>query len=33
MMYYCTWIMGSPEIFVAFLSTYCVGNLIWLRAR
>ena len=28
MMYYCTWIMGSPEIFVAFLTTYCVGNLI-----
>ncbi|MEP8705374.1 glycoside-pentoside-hexuronide (GPH):cation symporter [Enterobacter roggenkampii] len=28
MMYYCTWIMGSPEVFVAFLTTYCVGNLI-----
>ncbi len=28
MMYYVTWILGTPEVFVAFLTTYCVGNLI-----
>ncbi|EBI8226097.1 glycoside-pentoside-hexuronide family transporter [Salmonella enterica] len=28
MMYYVTWILGKPEVFVAFLTTYCVGNLI-----
>lgn len=28
MMYYVTWIMGSPLLFTAFLTTYCVGNLI-----
>ncbi|WP_433638179.1 glycoside-pentoside-hexuronide family transporter [Kluyvera georgiana] len=28
MMYYVTWIMGSPALFTAFLTTYCVGNLI-----
>lgn len=28
MMYYVTWILGQPEVFVAFLTTYCVGNLI-----
>lgn len=28
MMYYVTWILGMPEVFVAFLTTYCVGNLI-----
>lgn len=28
MMYYVTWIMGTPGVFVAFLTTYCVGNLI-----
>lgn len=27
MMYYVTWIMGSPALFTAFLTTYCVGNL------
>ncbi|STJ08516.1 putative carbohydrate transporter [Escherichia coli] len=25
---YVTWILGTPEVFVAFLTTYCVGNLI-----
>lgn len=28
MMYYVTWILGSPALFTAFLTTYCVGNLI-----
>lgn len=28
MMYYTTWIMGSAGLFTAFLTTYCVGNLI-----
>lgn len=28
MMYYVTWIMGDAAIFTAFLTTYCVGNLI-----
>ena len=28
MMYYVTWILGKPGVFVAFLTTYCVGNLI-----
>ncbi|SQC57868.1 Xyloside transporter XynT [Klebsiella pneumoniae] len=28
MMYYTTWIMGSAALFTAFLTTYCVGNLI-----
>nr|WP_318383605.1 glycoside-pentoside-hexuronide family transporter [uncultured Enterobacter sp.] len=28
MMYYVTWILGTPELFVMFLTTYCVGNLI-----
>jgi len=28
MMYYVTWILGSPLMFTAFLTTYCVGNLI-----
>lgn len=28
MMYYVTWIMGSPALFTWFLTTYCVGNLI-----
>lgn len=28
MMYYVTWILGQPGVFVAFLTTYCVGNLI-----
>jgi GPH family glycoside/pentoside/hexuronide:cation symporter len=27
MMYYVTWILGSPLMFTAFLTTYCVGNL------
>lgn len=27
MMYYVTWIMGSPTVFALFLTTYCVGNL------
>lgn len=27
MMYYVTWIMGSPTVFTLFLTTYCVGNL------
>ncbi|EKS4788314.1 glycoside-pentoside-hexuronide family transporter [Salmonella enterica] len=28
MMYYVTWILGKLGMFVAFLTTYCVGNLI-----
>ncbi|MDU2498496.1 MAG: glycoside-pentoside-hexuronide (GPH):cation symporter [Klebsiella grimontii] len=28
MMYYTSWIMGSAGLFTAFLTTYCVGNLI-----
>ena len=28
MLYYTTWIMGSAALFTAFLTTYCVGNLI-----
>lgn len=28
MMYYVTRILGKPGVFVAFLTTYCVGNLI-----
>lgn len=28
MMYYVTWIMGDAAIFTAFLTTYCIGNLI-----
>ena len=28
MMYYVTWILGSPLMFTGFLTTYCVGNLI-----
>ncbi|EMF2189898.1 glycoside-pentoside-hexuronide family transporter [Salmonella enterica] len=27
MMYYVTWILGKPGVFVVFLTTYCVGNL------